>query len=368
MSNLVNAYKQYYRNQTVKAFEDLFKCMVDYDFHSYHDEVRKVYAMWRETRCLGESKSLLSSGSSAGVRRKYDFGPNFQLVRLMVEGFLRMSRYKTLLVAYSKGLKFPLFTEDRNPPQYDFQIVGDWSARDHVDCMFDQIEKLFSEFGPINICALPCVWLGLTCSPYFSTMSAESRHRVNAFVNTDSTPCFRRPSCPTRDQMVDWGSGVNFYTCSSGERHFLPMFFSPEPTRSCNLINIKKPSRPCDDLVILGDRVESCSCGLPKIRLDFVPHRNNFPVDSFGRFVDFGPLFEALPDHTDWLQIHQKEHGQSTLYYSCRGVHPDLGDLLSVLGRIGIGKTEVVESRYFSVGIKKPIFWRSGNPILFDRG
>lgn len=368
MSDLVRYYREYYREQTSEALNSLFRCMLDYDFSSYHEDMRRVHAMWREARCTGESRSLLSGGSSTGLRRKYEFGPNFSLARLLVEGFLRLSHRKTLLVAVSRGLDRPAFTEDSNPPQYDFQIVGDWSEADHVGLLFDSIRSVSERFGPVNLCALPCVWLGLTCSPDFCVLSLENASNINSFVNTDSTPCFRRPACRVRDQMVDWGSGVNFYTCGGGERHFLPMFFAPSSRRACNLLNLKRPSRGCDDLVEIGRQAEECPCGFARMPMGFIPHSENFPRDAKGSFLGFGGLFDNVPDHTDWLQLHQVETGENSLFYSCSKGDPNLDDLLLYLRIAGLGKTEVVRSRYFSVGNKKPTFWRSGNPKFFDRG
>lgn len=368
VTDLVRYYREYYREQTPAAFDSLFRCMLDYDFSSYHEDMRMVHAMWREAKCVGDVATLKSGGSSTGMRRKYEFGPNFFLARLLVEGFLRLNHRKTLLVAVARGPVRPALTEDSNTPQYDFQIIGNWSEVDHVGFLFDSIRSISDKFGPVNLCALPCVWLGLTCNPDFCYLSSENSAKINAFVNTDSTPCFRRPSCRVRDQMVDWGSGVNFYTCESGKRHFLPMFFAPSSDRACNLLNLKRSSRNCDDLVGLGQQSEDCSCGQPRINMDFIPHRKNFPRDANGSFLDFGSLFDDAPDHTDWLQLYQTDGGENSLFYSCFKGDPNLDDLLLYLRGAGLGKTEVVRSRYFSVGNKKPIFWRSGNPIFFDRG
>lgn len=368
MSDLVRYYREYYREQTPSSIDALFGAMIDYDFSSYHEDMRRVHAMWRETICIGESRSLLSGGSSTGIRRRYSFGPNFSLARILVEGFLRLSHRKTLLVAVARGLDRPSFTEDNNPPQYDFQITGNWSEADHLGFLFDSIRRVSYRFGPVNLCALPCVWLGLTCNPDFCEFSFENSSSINCFVNTDSTPCFRRPSCRVRDQMVDWGSGVNFYTCGVGERHFLPMFFATSNDRACNLLNLKKSSRSCDDFFDIGREAVVCQCGFPRMSMDFVPHRKNFPIDPEGSFLDFRDLFDNMPDYTDWFQLHQTEKGESSLFYSCSKGDTNLDDLLLYLRGVGLGKTEVVRSRYFSVGIKKPTFWRSGNPKFFDRG
>jgi hypothetical protein len=365
MNDLVRHYREYYREQTPAAFDNLFRCMLDYDFSSYRDDMRRVSAMWREAKCVGESKTLFSGGSSTGIRRSYEFGPNFPQARLLVEGFLRMSHKKTLLLAHSTDINTPSFKHRPNPPQYDFDLIGNWQRLDHLDFLFDSVERLNELFGSINICALPAVWLGLTCDPEFVTRAERKAIGINALVNTDDTKCFRRIKCRTRDQMIDWSSGVNFYTCDAGRYHFLPTFFCSDRS-SFSLINLKKSSKDQNDLLTIRHEDVTCPCGRPGVFLDFVPHKDNFPFCG-GRFFEPERILENIPDYTSRLQIYQDGERQVKIFYSSNKA-VDLSILIRHLKNLGIEKINILASKYFLVGVKKPFLWRKKSPEVLSRG
>lgn len=366
MSDLVRMYREYYREQTPRAFEDLFRCMLDYDFASYHDDMRRVYAMHQQVKCLGSSCSLKSGGSSTGVGRTYQFGPNFQIARVAIEGFLRESHRRTIILAGSEGLKDPQVQDVSRPSQYDLQILGDWSLDGHIEFLFDQINVLFSEYGPINLCALPCLWLKLTCNPTFVSLAEKRSESLNALVNTDNSRCFRKIRCRVRDQMIDWGSGVNFYTCAEGKSHFLPTFFSSSPRLSYSLVNLKKSMRESDDLVEIRGSPSLCPCGLPDFSMLFTPHVNNHPVLSDGSFLGIQEVLDALPDRTEWFQVLQNDDGFCDLFYYSKERSSDLSAVDSRLSELLADKIRWDFDRYFVVGRKRPVCWRGGSPAVHD--
>ena len=367
MTDLVRYYREYYREQTPSAFDDLFRCMLDYDFSSYHEDMRRVFAMHSQAKCMGDTCILTSGGSSNGSRTHYFFGPNFHEVKFSLEGFLRMSENKTLLIAKSEGLNTPRLFEEPNPPQYDLQVVGDWAMADHIEFLFDTVEALYSDFGPINLCALPCLWLGLTCDPRFVERTSLNSHKINALVNTDNIACFRGVSCPVRDQMFDWRSGVNFYTCGRGRRHFLPVFLCSSPSSCHSLINMKRTSGRCDDVVSIDLSPAGCPCGLPSAFMEFVPHERNYPVDSAGARLNPQTIVDALPDYADWFQLLQKEDGSFGVFFHAQREKVDFSRVFDHISGLGMGEIELDDSRYFSVGRKRPLLWRRGVPNIHTR-
>lgn len=366
MSDLVRYYRQYYREQTTDAFDSLFACMLDYDFSSYHDDMKRVYAMWREAKCAGDVFKLKSGGSTSGVPGAYYFGPNFKHVRFAIEGFLRMSHNKTILIGGAPGLDVVLYREENNWPQFDMQVMCDWNNATSVEKFFALFESIFSSWGPLNLVALPALWLSLTYDPVFLDWANNNTSKIGALVNTDSTKCFNKTACRTRDQMMDWGSGVNFYTCELGLYHFLPTFFCSSDD-CANLVNLKRSARSVDDLISLDEEVVLCGCGRPTLRMRFIPHKHNFPVDESGRFVDLDGMYEFIPPLIESLQIYQEPGGESEVFYSFRGGDLDLLGLLNHLESVGFGKSTVAKDRYFSVGNKSPLVWRGGNPSFKTR-
>lgn len=368
MSDLVRFYREYYREQTVSSFEDLFRCMKDYDFSTYQEDMRRVFAMHQQAKCVGSSRTLTSGGSTTGFGSNYQFGPNFRIVKVALEGFLRLSHKKTILIAKSDGLNEPRLLEEPNPPQYDLQVIGDWTLPGHLEFLFDVVGDIHSEFGSVNLCALPCVWLGLTCDPNFVKRAESNVHKINALVNTDNIACFRSVACPTRDQMIDWKSGVNFYTCSSGRRHFLPTFFCFSPSISYSLVNLKKSTSDCDDVVAIERNSDFCSCGLPATFMSFVPHEKNYPINRDGEYLRPQEVVDLLPDYVDWLQVLQDSWGEfCTVFCHSRYEDADFSRLTTHLENFGIGKIGLDYSRYLSLGRKRPLLWRGGNPQFHSR-
>jgi len=367
MSDIVRYYKEYYREQTIRSFENLFTCMINYDFSSYHEDMRKVFAMHQHVICKGDVQVLRSGGSSSGTRTEYCFGPNFDPIRHLIEGLLRLSHRKTLLIAGAEGLETPRILDSPNPPQYDSQIIGDWESKDSLDFLFETIRHLYSESGPVNLCALPCLWLSLMCDPNFMGMAESRTEEINALVNTDNVSCFKETKCNTRDQMIDWCSGVNFYTCNSGGRHFLPTFFSLSPTQCQSLINLKRNSRGCDDVVILEQSASVCRCGAPNVGMKFVPHRRNYPLGFDGQYMDSKGIVDKLPERTKCFQVLQREDGVCSIFCYPSDDFLDFSSIIGHLEELGLGEIEVDHSRYFSVGRKRPLLWRGGSPQFHSR-
>lgn len=364
MTDLVRYYREYYREQTPKAFDSLFQCMKEYDFSSYHDDMRRVSAMHQHVKCMGDASFLRSGGSSTGTRRRYEFGPNFKRVRHVLEGHLRLSKTKTVSLVAATGLKKIKF-ESGDPPQSDIQLWGEWFDDGFLHELFKFVDSLAADFGPINLLSKPHVWIQLTTNPSFRSWATSSS--INALVNSDNIRCFHRPNCRVVDQMVDWSGGGNFYTCSAGTRHFLPAFYAPQPSLSVNLLNLKRHSIRSGDFISVGDRPIPCGCGVATPTMQFVPHHKNFPADAKGRFIDPETLSDMASERTRFLQVYQADNSSFTVFHSAPNPDGCVKEMSKQLDSLGFGKTQFVTSRYLVVGTKVPFLWRGGRPSFEKR-
>jgi hypothetical protein len=364
VTDLVRRYREYYREQTPSALDSLFRCMKEYDFSSYHDDMRRVSAMHRQAKCMGDSSFLRSGGSSTGRRRRYDFGPNFKHARRALEGFLRLSGLKTVSLVSATGLKKIKF-ESGEPPQSDVQLWGDWCDDRFLNELFLFVESLVADAGPINLSSKPHVWIQLTTNPTFRSWASPSL--INAFINSDNIRCFYRPNCKVVDQMVDWSGGGNFYTCTFGTRHFLPTFYAPNSVSSVNLLNLKRHAIRTGDFISLEDRPTECRCGAASPLMQFVPHYANFPTDSQGKFIDSELLVDMASERTRFLQVYQADNGSFTVFHGAPSPERCARDIAKHLYSRGYGKTQFVTSRYLVVGTKVPFLWRGGKPSFEKR-
>lgn len=362
MADLVRYYKEYYRNQNAKSLNDLFSCMLDYDFASYHTDIRRVFAMWKEARHMGESTTVWTNGSSTGRAKSFSFGPHFALWKDKIERFLRLREKKTLMVVFFPGAKQHAefrVSEVVDSSQKDFDLVGDWISTDHLSRLFDFVDSLYQVNGPVNLYTVPNIWMCLVTNPFFVSLSNQNRSKINAFVTSDFDSYFKRTGIYLRDQMIDWGSGLNFFDCEFGTRHFLPTFYYD---RDClSLINLRRTKASLDDLVEMDECRSLCSCGRFYIKSNMIFHFSNVIRDKSNNIVNIKNLLNNLFGHFANLQFHQDDKGLVSVFYSSVAdfkLDLDLERIRVYFAEIGV-KIHFWPDKYYVIGSKRYCSWRS---------
>jgi hypothetical protein len=368
--DLVEYYKEYYREQTPETFDDLFRCMLDYDFSSYKDDMRRICSMRSETRCLGESCTLRSGGSISGSGGTlYDFGPNFKHICWSIEKFLRLGHQKTILLAdpgFGSMYSTPLVVDSETPSSwYDLSVTADWTRDRSIEVLEENIDSMYSEWGRVNISSLFNLWLFFTNDPSFRRMASRNASKLNALINSDGPVAFNDIECRTHDQMMEWSSCTNFYQCDRGHMHFLPIFFNKDGINS-SLINLKRSNKSFDDLFVADESPVLCDCGKNRIPFSFIPHADALPKDFLGRTVDFSGLPKSMWPGVLSFQILQDKE-DTLVFYSCRdGADLGLSKAYRAVEPLNLGEMQFVSSKYFMAGRKCPIFWRGTPSAVYD--
>ncbi len=370
MSELVRRYREYYREQTPAAFDSLFSCMIDYDFSSYQDDMRKVRSMHSETKCIGEFSALKSGGSLSGEDAGfYFFGPNFDHICWSVEKFLRLGQHKTILLAdpsFGGESSIRVIVDSETTSSwYDLSITADWTSDEGLAALDGHIEEFYRDSGLVNISSLFNLWLFFTNDPAFRDLVRRNLGKINCLVNSDGPATFNEIECRTHDQMMDWASGTNFYQCPAGGMHFLPTFFNYGCCNS-SLLNLKKTSKPFDDLFVLREESFLCGCGRNSIPFSFLPHVSSQPLDALGEIADFSLLPRSMWPGVLSFQVLQNA-GKTSILYSCRdGTESGLSGVLDALESLNLGKMDFVRAKYFMAGRKRPFVWRGGPSAVYD--
>lgn len=357
---LVDRYFEYYEERTLDSLEKLIESFHSYGFESYQEDMNQVFGRYNQARII-EEKCDISTNGSTGRPKTFEFGPNCSNCIRMIEDKLRMRHKKTTLVwnpIFGSGAKIRFKIIESPSNKMDFEIMGRWQLDSHIVRLTKFIEECHAEWGSVNLLSLPHIWMCLTTNPLFREWCEKNSEKINAFVNSDCDPSFK-PIKGVRflDQMIDWGTGLNFYTCEKGFRHFLPIFFK-QKDESFNLLNMTVRKFKIDDHVLLGG-FNNCSCGKGMVEFKFNSHRNNAIVDPVGSPVDFEGFFNMLNGQYFNLQLHQNQIGEVSVLYSGRDLAEDLGVMEAFLRGKGIDKIKFVSNRYFKVGRKRPPFWRS---------
>lgn len=367
---ILKNYSDYFKNQTFENLEKLIDSLFLYDFENYQEDMSLIFEMYKKTKSTQEKSELTSNGST-GAPKLFHFGPNCSDCIGMVEAKLRMRNYKTILVwnpvfGNKSNLRFKISESKNN--KMDFDVVGEWSFESHISKLILFLDYCFLKWGRINVLSLPHIWICLTTNPKFRSWVEDNSGKINAFVNTDCDATFKKTNgIHILDQMIDWSTGINFYTCNHGERHFLPIFFK-EGHESCNLLNLTKNKFKVDDEFLLKD-FKKCICGKNTIAFDFLSHKSNRVIDPEGKAVDFQGFFDMLDHHFLSLQLHQDANGKVVVFYcSKQNVDDDLSKIDLFLRQRNIEKIAFVRSKYFQIGRKRPSFWRSKelNVIAFS--
>lgn len=368
MNELVRSYREYYREQTPRSVDALFDAMLDYDYSSYHEDMSRVLAMWREARRTGDAVRLSSNGSTTGTPRAFDFSPHFRLWRFKVEPFLRGMESKTIMVVAQLGFgALPRFgvSEDPGSSQKHFDAVGNWFKGEDLESLFGFVEEASRTHGPVNLYAMPDVWTCLVTNPHFVGLAGEHGRSIRAFVNGDFDAHFRRVGFYVRDQMVDWGSGLNFFDCEAGTRHFLPIFHFGA-SHCVNLLNLHRAEGSSDDLVLFEGRPSVCRCGRPYFPARVMLHHRHLIVGRNRRPVGLAPLYQSLSARYASLQFHQDESDRVTALFTSIG---DVGDdpkkIADFFGEFGL-EMSFTRDKYYSIGRKRFGAWRSPSVALND--
>jgi len=362
MSYLVGLYENYLKEQTEESVALLFDAFVAYDFYEYHSDIREMGLMRKEAEANEEGCAVLyTNGSSNGTPSSYEFRPRFFEWVSRIEPFLRgMRSGKNIFLCSRLGGGRPpqkmMITEVFGNSKKNYETNANLLDGGQLVELFEFVEELHDKFGKVNFTAFPDVWNMLFSNPAFNELCEKNRDKIGCFVNNDFEMLFTSKTFYIRDQMINWRSGLNFFTCESGHKHFLPIF--SEDAGCTSLINIAGGADDSDCVSLRPEGVLQCTCGRPRIPIEIVFHHRNCIVDRNGAPIDFSPLRDSLKGRYATFQIHQDEKDRVTVFLTPIGVYKksDLDVVHSFFSGLEIS---FEFNRYFEVGSKRYCFWRS---------
>jgi hypothetical protein len=373
---LVSSYKKYYKDSSTNNLEELVHSIKNYDFKNYYQDMKEIFYFYKMTNKKIKSENLETNGSTTGIPKSYLFGPNCWECLHNIEFFLRNKIKKTVCVTniifgmYQKPLDF---NKRENDKIADLVVLGEWSCESHIEKLIETLKDYYSIHGKFNILAHPNILLCLSTNEVFRNWCALD-HKINSIINTDFDLSIKKiKNVYVRNQMIDWKSGGNFYTCEYNNFHFLPIFFIFE-NEIFNLLNLNKKFKnnkiynvKNEDLISTGD-LDNCACGRNYIKLNFITHFrnkikfNNRKNNKINNFVSFDDLYDQLEDNYYNLQFYQKEKDEiNVLYSSKKNKKNDLEIIIDYLNSKGYNKINLLKDKYFAIGRKRYSNWKSNS-------
>lgn len=365
---LIEAYRLYF---TTGRIRPLAEYLFWYDFTDHESAMAEVSALKARHRgdVPGPAVSLNSSGTTTGVSTSYPFRP----VRMLaaVENLL-----KNPLAA-----PFGVWVREIHPLAWRQPDVA--PAVGHLGK--HQFNLKLADGGGTNAAALvallrssgdksvifcrPNAALALSRDPAFSEY-LSSPHNLQCLATSDWEPVYDAGSFIDRgvyvnDNMIDWQTGLNFYHCPYGGRHFLPMFYGRGASFE-NLLNLEQGGRaPAgDELEVAG--LSQCRCGRKKMDIRFTPH-HSIQISKYAevRGAVEGYLMPRLRSQLAYIQFVEGERGFDVLYYRVGGGVLDPGEEAAV--REAVGDAGMCRNKFSFCGLGKvcPYMKDNGRRLAF---
>jgi len=276
---LIKAWSGYYGNRISSV--DLWSAILEYDLSDLESVTSAVSEIKRHWCFHVPNVSHIKSNGSTGLTNStYQIGPNFDFWCPVVEQYLRNYRVLVRLVHGNRSTNGCYFERPFHAKNQLGQhcLFLDVANPSNVAQLGDFLKRLRDENSTgITLCAKPTTWLLLSTDE--ETLDMFRELDADSLVNEDWEPWVSERflnSFRFNDQMIDWKTGLNFYTCHQGTKHFLPIFNLGEGACE-NLLNAARGKEPLSDLWVFEGEPEWCACGRPFRRFRYQSHHAHNP-------------------------------------------------------------------------------------------
>jgi hypothetical protein len=344
--NLIDAYCDYYSTPQLATAQNLALAIDSYEFNNYEELNNILWDLCPKITRLQALKInhqvLISSGSTSMEQRNYVFAPmpNFWFVK--IETLIK--NQKTQPIIFLKSNFAPLEHQYMNV-SFQIETTSLFYAKNADIITFDASETQCIQ----SYCQERKDWLVVAHPSIFLYLFKDHNFFItNSCVSVDWEPFY--PTHPVNDNMVDWTSGCNFWTCPNGTKHFLPIFAIQEG-KIKNLLNFASPIEQCSDLFQINNKPTFCSCGRTYLPFNFIPHVNT-AIRKPDNTILYDPfLANQLTSQYRNFQIIQKQNKINILYITHdHGPTQDKELITKYLSNHGFENLEFFQNSYFITG------------------
>lgn len=279
---MLKLYEQYYTNPNESNLIKLWDQIKEFnDFDCWEPISLQIKEIRDYYNYDVESSQLNTNGSVPGGLRSYTFGANFNKWLDRIERYLRTCGGLPGIVIHLND------SNDVGKTIQDAKELRINNREKNVDCsltcsilhlnhMVRLNNLLKNEVGNIFLMSYPLTWLRCSFNDYMTTFVFNNVHNLR-LVNADYECWVKtkfREKYFINDQMIDWFTGLNFYTCYFGNKHTLPIFCQSNEGCTYLLNQTVKGFQKCDDHFVINNTFR-CKCGKTAINLSFIAHQFN---------------------------------------------------------------------------------------------
>lgn len=258
------------------------------------------------------SERLRTSGTTTGKARHYEFNPLFQL---WVDTTWRQLMYPfgwrpivRLFLEWKTWQGVKLRPNEFGVHQYEARcgILNAAKARD----LTGMLNSLFEKYPALMLQSVPDAYLYLNEDKFWQDYVIANKHRLS-FNSSWWEPFYKKKALREAgvwfgNMMMDWPSGVNFFTCREGRQHVLPVF-ADSPDGPVNLLNLAPNQLPNPTEIggFVPKSVRRCPCGYNRLNFTHIPHPQTAIRTRDGEIVFDPMLAERLTGHYHIMQFIQ---------------------------------------------------------------
>jgi len=347
-------YLQYYLGE----IDDYTICCQIINFCATYD-INPKYIDFLCSHILPQQEiNMVTSGTTTGFRNSYKFSNS--IIIPYIENQVKYPHGKNYCINFNNFLNHPHFNFYfvDNDPKYSYSISFSTLDKKQIVEIISILKKLLFEHEKMTI------WssdknnlMFLLFDHIFVDFLIENKNQIN-IINTGISSFFKKQKLINcgfhiNDNMIDWYSGLNFYTCKYNKKHILPIFYAENNT-STNLLNLSLRGR----MIPKGDIFEykslgTCECGKNHYDIFFMPHYKTMPQVDGQYFYDM-EICELLEGEYYNLQFIQVGNKDLEIHYT--------GDLLDYDKQIIEDRCKMFDkiiyntNSVFSINHKQPPF------------
>lgn len=269
----MQAYERAYEQPfSVSIQQSLWSAILGFeDFEHFHELGEACLAFPRPDDIR---TTKLHTNGSTGNPRPYFFPQNFYIWRANVESFLRGAEINPHIILYERPYlprNYVEFHKDGDRTIVNLSLEDREQAR--LVAQFVKEQSML--YGPVVLVSTPNVWLHISTTPDLRDLFNDLNILHGTNTDWDLFGRLDLLRFPVRDQMIDWHTGLNFYVCGHGFRHFLPIFY--QQNGYCkNLLNVASGLVACEDQLEISEKIVNCPCGKRRADFSYTPHKSNY--------------------------------------------------------------------------------------------
>ncbi len=322
-----------------------------------------IHSLWQVKSINEKGMHKLMSSGSTKQRKPYTFGPLESLIA--TERIIKKpDNHHTLYISLKQGKPVNLTHNAGCVHDIVFNLAVN-KMEDNSKILMQIIQDYAKKTnGPIALMSRPNTFLYLFSSPLFSAFLIKNKELISSIISSDWDAFFKQKHLKQEgihinDNMISWQTGLNFYTCKQGEKHFLPIFHT-EGGKTCNLLNLttNKSVNDDDKFYFTGPTIK-CECGLFRTPFKFTAHWRYSLSESI--VEDFMAVPEQLQDRYINLQFVRNEQTLDVLFVKNNrlDISNHDGNCIKELAEKHDLQVSFHPNKELTRGAKKPIFWHS---------